>query len=153
MPRTPYVPPPFVIRSAWRIHRTFAGSRPGRGLSEPGVKRTWGTLALHTRGRSSGLERTALIAYLTDGPNRFTLLAMNGWMEGPTAWQLNLGAEPRAAITLADGVRREVTAHVAEDYERERLWRYWEENEKGLNELVAKRETRTDVFVLTLEPK
>lgn len=75
---------------------------------------------------------------------------MNGWMEGPTAWQLNLLAEPRAAITLSDGVRREVATHVTTGEERERLWGHWREHEAGLDELAATRETRTEVCVLSL---
>ncbi|WP_158685398.1 nitroreductase/quinone reductase family protein [Microbacterium halophytorum] len=150
MSKKPYVPPQFIIRSAWRIHRTYAKGRPGRGLTTPGEKRSWGTLALHTRGRTSSLERTALVAYLLEDDHRFSVLAMNGWMEGPTAWQLNLLAEPRAAITLSDGVRRDVVTHVTTGSERERLWSHWRENEAGLDELAATRETRTEVFVLSL---
>ncbi|WP_119696213.1 nitroreductase/quinone reductase family protein [Microbacterium halotolerans] len=150
MAREPFVPPRFVIKTAWGIHRWLARRGTGRGLWKPGQRNAWGALALTTTGRSSGEPRTAIIAYLPDGADRVHALAMNGWMEGHPGWWLNLKADPRASALFADGDRRAVSATAAEGDERERLWAVWEENEPGLNDLASRRRTPTEIVVLEL---
>lgn len=142
-----FVPPRFVVTTAWRIHRAIARRGPGRGLWEPGTKNAWGALALTTTGRRSGAARDAIVGYLVDGDALHTL-AMNGWGEGHPAWWLNLRAAPCARVTMPDGSARDVVAHRAEGEERDRLWRAWSAIEPHLDDLAARRATPTDVVVL-----
>ncbi|MGO1410529.1 MAG: nitroreductase family deazaflavin-dependent oxidoreductase [Microbacterium sp.] len=151
MARRPFVPPRFVIKTAWVIHRWLARRGTGRGLWKPGQRKAWGALALTTTGRSTGNPRTAIIAYLPDGADRVYALAMNGWMEGHPAWWLNLKADPEASALFADGTRHTVAAAVAEGDERERLWAAWEENEPGLKDLASRRRTPTEIVILELQ--
>ena len=73
----PFLPPRFVIRAAWAIHRAIYRISGGRrGLRPP--TSTFGTMRIHTIGRRSGAKRVAILGYFEDGPNLFTL-AMNGW--------------------------------------------------------------------------
>ncbi|RCS60852.1 nitroreductase/quinone reductase family protein [Microbacterium sp. JB110] len=147
----PFVPPRFVVKTAWVIHRWLARRGTGRGLWEPGQRKTWGALALTTTGRSTGNPRTAIIAYLPDGADRVHALAMNGWMEGHPAWWLNLKADPEASALFADGTRHKVAAAVAEGDERERLWTVWEDNEPGLKVLASRPRTPTEIVILELQ--
>ena len=144
------VPPRWFIRAAWRLHRALYRSTRGRkGLWTPANKRGWGALRLTTAGRRSGEDRAVILGYLEDGP-QLVLLAMNGWGEGEPAWWLNLQADPTAMVHLADGPPRPVSAHAAQDEERERLWALWGSVEPQLDEYAALRSTPTAVVVLAL---
>lgn len=148
MSRKPFVPPRFVVTSAWRIHRAIARRGPGRGLWRPGERNAYGALTLTTTGRRSGEARAAIVGYLEDG-DRVHTLAMNGWGEGHPAWWLNLMADPRATAEFSDGSTRPMAAHRAEGAEFDRLWGAWLEIEPGSAALAAERRTPTDVVVLS----
>ena len=143
------VPPRWFVTTAWKVHRAlYRMTRRRKGLWTPANKRGWGTLELTTVGRRSGQERSVIVGYLEDGP-RLVLMAMNGWGEGEPAWWLNLQARPEATVHLARGRPRSVTAHAAENDERERLWGLWRAVEPKLDEYAALRSTPTAVVVLT----
>jgi deazaflavin-dependent oxidoreductase (nitroreductase family) len=91
-----------------------------------------------------------ILGYYEDGPNLVSM-AMNGWGEAEPAWWLNLQADPQAVVELAGGGRREVTARMAADEERERLWQRWRELDENLDSYAARRPRETAVVVL--EPR
>ena len=143
--RPPRLPPRWVIRSAWVVHRAiYRGSRGRLGLRPSGAGR-YGMFHLTARGRRTGAERTVLLAYLEDGPRLFTL-AMNGWGAGEPAWWLNLQADPVATVHLVGGTRR-VRCRAAEGAERARLWQRWREIDPKLDAYAALRPTPTAVVV------
>lgn len=145
--RRPFLPPRFVVRAAWVIHRTiyrFTGGRRGLWAVKPGK---WGTMRLTTIGRHSGKERNAILGYYEDGENLVTL-AMNGWAKPEPAWWLNLQARPDATVMLADGVRH-VHAHAATGEERDRLWARWQDFGDDVDAYSRLRPTETAVVVLT----
>ncbi|WP_109474066.1 nitroreductase/quinone reductase family protein [Ornithinimicrobium cavernae] len=101
----PRLPPRWVIRTAWKVHRALYRFTPGSvGLSKPRPG-GYGLMRVTTIGRRSGEERSVILGYLEDGPDLVTM-AMNGWGEGVSAWWLNLQAQPEATVQLKDGVRR-----------------------------------------------
>jgi len=105
-----------------------------------------------TIGRHSGKERSAILGYLEDGSNLFTL-AMNGWGEAEPAWWLNLQANPDVTVELRDGMRA-VRARAAQGAERERLWaRFRAQREWGtdVDAFAIRRPGETAVVVL--EPR
>lgn len=145
------VPPRWIIRTIWAGHRAihrFTGGR--RGLQTPKAGK-WGTLRLVTVGRQSGKERSAIIGYLEDGSNLFTL-AMNGWGKADPAWWLNLQAHPDTTVELRDG-KRAVRARAAQGDERDQLWaRFREQREWGdVDTLAIRRPGETAVVVF--EPR
>jgi deazaflavin-dependent oxidoreductase (nitroreductase family) len=145
---SPFLPPRFVIRGAWAVHRAIYRISGGRrGLRPPTT--TYGTLRIHTIGRRSGAKRIAILGYFEDGPNLFTL-AMNGWGEPEPAWWLNLQAQPDATIDLPEGTR-EITARAASGDERERLWAEMARHEPNLDGYAARRSRETAVVVF--EPR
>lgn len=142
------LPPRWVVRNAWRVHRALYRATRGRKfLWTPANKRGWGALRLRAVGRHSGRDRSVILGYVEDGPD-LVVLAMNGWGDGEPAWWLNLQAHPTATVQLADGTVRRVTAYAAQGAERERLWALWRAVEVKLDDYAALRSTPTAVVVL-----
>jgi deazaflavin-dependent oxidoreductase (nitroreductase family) len=145
------LPPRWVIRMFWAIHRAvFTFTRGRLGLRRQSPKR-WGMMRLATTGRRSGKERHAILGYFEDGPNLVTM-AMNGWGDAEPAWWLNLQADPATTVELADGPRA-VRGRAATPDERPRLWARWAEYD-GVEELeswAARRSRETAVVIL--EPR
>jgi deazaflavin-dependent oxidoreductase (nitroreductase family) len=107
-------------------------------------------LRLHTRGRSTGRERTAILCFIEDGRDLITL-AMNGWSDPAPQWWLNLQAAPDAAVDLVDGTRL-IRARAASGDERARLWERLRAVSGWANDLdamAALRNETTAVVVLT----
>ena len=145
------LPPRWLIRVAWMIHRTIYALTLGRiGLRRQTPER-WGMMRLTTVGRRSGRERHAILGYYEDGPNLVTM-AMNGWGEAEPAWWLNLQAAPDTTVELADGPRA-VRGREATQAERPRLWARWAEydGEEALASWAARRSRETAVVIL--EPR
>ena len=117
------LPPRFVVRAAWAIHRALFSLLGRRRALRPATETQWGMLRLHTVGRQSGRERAAILGYYEDGPNLVTM-AMNGWGAPEPAWWLNLQARPEATIELHDRTIA-VRARAATPEERPRLWERW----------------------------
>jgi deazaflavin-dependent oxidoreductase (nitroreductase family) len=148
---SPWLPPRWFIRLAWKVHRAlFDLTRGRRGLRRPRPGR-YGLMRVITTGRRTGQERPVILGYVEDGPNLVTL-AMNGWGEADPAWWLNLRAEPGARVQLA-GSTCEVTARAATGAERERLWGVWRAIDTGLDGFAARRPTQTAVVVLEPRPE
>jgi deazaflavin-dependent oxidoreductase (nitroreductase family) len=145
------LPPRWVIRAAWTVHRAIYSLTRGRlGLRRQTPKR-WGMMRLRTVGRRSGRERHAILGYFEDGPNLITM-AMNGWGEPEPAWWLNLQANPDTTVVLPEGVRA-VRGRAATAEERPRLWGLWAEydGEEALKSWAARRPRETAVVIL--EPR
>jgi F420H(2)-dependent quinone reductase len=148
-PKATPLPPRFVVRAAWVIHRAIhrlTGGRRGLWKDRPG---RWGTLRLTTVGRKSGKERSAILGYFEDGPNLVTM-AMNGWASPEPAWWLNLQANPDTTVELKDGVRA-VRGRAATGEERDRLWARWRAYDESLDGWAKRRKGETAVVVL--EPR
>ena len=148
-PGGPWLPPRWVIRTAWAVHRALYTATGGRFALQRAKPERWGTMRLTVTGRRTGRERSVILAYLEDGPNLFTI-AMNGWGEGEPAWWLNLQAHPEARVDMKDGPRL-VTGRAARGEERDRLWQRWREIDKNLDALAARRPQETAVVIL--EPR
>ncbi|MDN3027428.1 nitroreductase/quinone reductase family protein [Streptomyces sp. S.PB5] len=148
--KTPWLPPRWFIRLAWRVHRGVYRGFGGRiGLWRPRGNK-WGALRLTTTGRRTGRQRGVIVGYFEDGPNLVTL-AMNGWGEGEPAWWLNLQARPEATVDLGNG-RRLVRGRAATGDERSRLWARWREIDTNLDAYAALRPSETAVVVLEPRP-
>jgi deazaflavin-dependent oxidoreductase (nitroreductase family) len=144
--RAPRLPSRWFVRSAWVIHRAlYAGTRGRLCLRRPAAE-GYGLMRLRTVGRRTGEERTAILAYLEDGPNPVTM-AMNGWADPEPAWWLNLQAHPDTTVDLADGSRA-VHGRAAGSDERHRLWVGWAAYDKGLDAYAARRSRETAVVIL-----
>jgi len=144
--RTPRLPPRWFMVLFWKAHRAVVRLTGGRRGLWPAQAERWGTLRLTTIGRHSGEERSVILGYLEDGPNLVTL-AMNGWGAAEPAWWLNLQAQPRARVQLADGAL-DVVGRAATSGERAALWERWRSLDKDLDAYARRRPTETAVVVL-----
>jgi deazaflavin-dependent oxidoreductase (nitroreductase family) len=148
-PRTARLPPRWIIRSAWVVHRAlyrFSGGRLGLTSPRPGK---YGMLRLKTIGRRSGKEHSVILAYYADGPNLVTL-AMNGWASGEPAWWLNVQAHPDAIVDVTGGSMA-VRGRAATGAERDRLWSRWRDYSSSRDDLdayAARRSSPTAVVIL-----
>jgi F420H(2)-dependent quinone reductase len=143
------LPPRWFMRLFWKAQRALYAITRGRlGLRTATADR-WGMMRLHTIGRRSGQERTAILGYFEDGPDLVTL-ATNGWADADPLWWLNLQAQPDVTVDLPDGPRA-VHAHAANEHERPRLWATWARYDKGvdLDALAASRSRETAVVILS----
>ncbi|MGI8658798.1 MAG: nitroreductase/quinone reductase family protein [Candidatus Limnocylindria bacterium] len=142
------LPPRFVIRAAWVIHRAIHRISGGRIGLKPASEKAWGMMRLTTIGRKTGRERVAILGYYEDGPNLVTM-AMNGWGEPEPAWWLNLQARPDTTVELHD---RTLAVHgrAATPEERPRLWERWGryDGEDQLAALASRRPNETAVVIL-----
>lgn len=144
------LPPRWVVRSAWSVHRglySVTGGRFGLRQPKPG---TYGMLRMTCTGRRSGEDRSVILGYFQDGPNLVTM-AMNGWGEGEPAWWLNLQANPLAHVDKGDASFA-VNGRAAEGDERERLWEQWREIDDNLDGYAARRSGETAVVILEPVP-
>ena len=145
----PPLPPRWFIRLAWAVHRALYRATGGRRGLRPPTDKTYGMMRIHTIGRKSGTARTAILGYIEDGSNLFTL-AMNGWGEPEPAWWLNLQAHPDATIDLPDGPRG-IHARAADGEERDRLWAKMRRIEPRIDAYATRRPNETAVVVF--EPR
>ena len=144
--KSPWLPPRWFIRAAWKIHRAIYRVSRGRlGLS-PSKPGRYGMLQLTTTGRKTGSARSVMVGYFVDGPNLVTM-AMNGWGAPDPAWWLNLQADPDATVVARDW-NGHVVARAATGEERDRLWAQWRAIDKGLDGFAARRPRPTAVVVL-----
>ncbi len=147
--KAPSLPPRWVVRGAWLVHRAIHRISFGRIGLWPAKPGKWGTMRLHTVGRRSGQKRSAILGYFEDGPNIVTL-AMNGWAAPEPAWWLNLLEHADATVDLPDRSLA-VRGRAAVGEERERLWARWREHGDDVDGYAVRRPTETAVVVL--EPR
>lgn len=145
------LPPRWVIRGAWKIHRTLYWITRGRFGLRAASKTQWGMMRLKTVGRRSGQERPVILGFYEDGANLVTM-AMNGWGAAEPAWWLNLQAHPDVTVELPGGARA-VHGRGATADERPRLWAKWAEynGEEKLASYASRRQRETAVVIL--EPR
>lgn len=89
----------------------------GRAMS---AMRGMPVLLLTTVGRKSGKHRTTPLMYMQDGES-YVITASNNGRDWHPAWFHNLQASPRVQIEVP-GKRLDVSASVATQVERDRLW-------------------------------
>jgi deazaflavin-dependent oxidoreductase (nitroreductase family) len=78
-------------------------------------------MLLTTRGRKSGLPRTAPLLYLRDGERMVVVASAMGGAPGHPAWYLNLKADPEVQVQIGDEKR----SMRAETATREQKAKYW----------------------------
>ena len=99
--------------NAW-VYRVSGGRLGSRFLGGEEL------LLLTTRGRKSGLPRTAPLIFLRDGDAFVVVASKGGWPEHPL-WYENLVADPIVDVQVG-GVKEQRVARTATAEERARLW-------------------------------
>ena len=145
--RSPWLPPRWFVRVAWVVHRALYRITAGKYALRTVTPKLWGMLRLTVVGRRTGKERNVILAYIEDGPD-LVLMPMNGWADPEPAWWLNLQAHPQAVVEMPKGERRTVTARLASDDERARLWPAYARVSKGLDGYATRRSRETKLVIL-----
>lgn len=99
--------------NAW-VYRVSGGRLGSRFLGGEEL------LLLTTRGRKSGLPRTAPLIFLRDGDAFVVVASKGGWPEHPL-WYENLVADPAVDVQVGDVKERRIARTATAD-ERARLW-------------------------------
>lgn len=107
-------------------------------------------LLLTTTGRASGKARQLPLLYVEDGAN-LVVVASNGGADEHPAWFKNLLANPAAMAKTRTG-ERAVTARVADDAERERLWARLDAMYPSYKDYRAKTDRRIEIVILEPRP-
>ncbi|MGH2631254.1 MAG: nitroreductase family deazaflavin-dependent oxidoreductase [Actinomycetota bacterium] len=106
-------------------------------------------LLLTHRGARSGTERTNPLAFFRDGDNYVVVASKGGAPTNPD-WYHNLLANAEATIEVGTD-RFAVTARVADEHERERLWAMITAANPAFAEYEGKTARTIPVVVLTPE--
>ena len=145
------LPPRWVIRSFWVVHRALFVLTRGRfGLRRQSPKQ-WGMMRLTTIGRRFR-QRAARHRGLLRGRSEPGHHGHERLGRAEPAWWLNLQANPDTTVELADGPRL-VRGRAATPEEKPRLWARWAEydGEEALESWAARRPGETAVVIL--EPR
>jgi len=143
-----FLPPRFVVRTAWRIHRAlFRLSRGRFGLSASKPDKE-GLAEMVTIGHRSGQERSVMFAYYEDGEDLVTM-AMNGWSPGEPAWWKNMQANPEVQVTTVNGTMSMVGRAAQAGEEHDRLWDRWRELDRWVDAHSSRRPEGTPVIILS----
>jgi deazaflavin-dependent oxidoreductase (nitroreductase family) len=137
-----------LLRGFFGVHeKVYKGSGGRIGHRIPGLGAPM--LLLDHRGAKSGIERTTPLLYVQDGENMVIVASKGGHPKHP-AWFHNLKANPET--TVQRGTERiPVTAHVATDAERDRLWPKVVKAYRGYNGYQERTERKIPLVIL--EPR
>jgi deazaflavin-dependent oxidoreductase (nitroreductase family) len=113
------VPSDFVFKTMNAVHRTV--------LRVSGGKAGWSTgpmpvLQLTTIGRKSGEPRTVLLTSPVQEDGTIVVVASRGGDDKNPAWLHNLQANPQVRVVFKGQPEQSMTARVADEAERARLW-------------------------------
>ncbi|MEW6272612.1 MAG: nitroreductase family deazaflavin-dependent oxidoreductase [Thermodesulfobacteriota bacterium] len=128
------------VANTW-AYRASGGKIGGKFLRGAPV------LLLITRGRKSGLERTAPLLYLRDG-ERIVLVASKGGMSHHPQWYLNVEANPEVAVEIGSE-RLPMRARRASDEEKAALWPKLCAMYPDYDDYQARTERNIPVLILT----
>jgi len=136
-----------VLRQAVRLHHiAYRASNGLIGHRIPGLPPM---LLLHHTGARSGVERTAVLLYVEDGPDLVIVASKGGHPRHP-AWFRNLRANPDTTVQVGSS-RRAVRARVASAAERTRLWPRVVDAYRGYEDY--QRRTGREIPLVILEPR
>ena len=130
----------FGIRMNVALYRLLRG----RGMDS-------GMLLLTTVGARSGVERTLPLAYFSDGPDAWLIIASAGGDARHPAWYRNLAAHPDRAVIEVGGRRVPVRAESLHGADRAERWQRI--TAKAKNFASYQRNTDREIPVIRLTPR
>ncbi len=113
------MPSDLVLKTMNGVHRTIlklSGGKVGWEASNMPV------LELTTTGRKSGEPRSVMLTSPYQEGDKYIIVASRGGDDTHPAWFLNLRDNPSVKVATKGGVKRSMTARIADPEERARLW-------------------------------
>ena len=113
------MPHDLVLKTMNNVHRTIlkvSGGRIGWTAGNMPV------LELTTTGRKSGKERSVMLTSPHQEDDTLVIVASRGGDDQHPAWFLNLRDHPEVTVKWKGGEPQTMTASIADDDERARMW-------------------------------
>ncbi len=135
-----------VLKTMNNVHRTI--------LKVSGGKIGWTAgnmpvLELVTIGRKSGRERATMLTSPLQEDDTIVIVASRGGDDRHPAWFLNLRDNPEVTVTWKGGDPQTMTATIAGDEERDRMWPIIAEKYENYAGYQKKTERRIPLVLLT----
>jgi len=114
-----HMPSNLVLKTMNNVHRTIlkvSGGKIGWTAGKMPV------LELTTTGRKSGQQRATMLTSPLQEGDTLVIVASRGGDDHHPAWYLNLTDNPEVTVKWKGGAPQTMTASVATDDERDRMW-------------------------------
>ena len=113
------MPHDLVLKTMNNVHRTILKVSGGRiGWSAGNMP----VLELTTTGRKSGKQRATMLTSPLQEGDTLVIVASRGGDDHNPAWFLNLRDNPEVTVKWKGGEAKTMTASIATDEERARMW-------------------------------
>ncbi|NQV97537.1 MAG: nitroreductase family deazaflavin-dependent oxidoreductase [Acidimicrobiaceae bacterium] len=113
------MPSDLFLKTANVMHRAILGITRGRVGWRVGKMPV---LELSTTGRKSGVSRSVMLTSPLQESNAIVIVASRGGDDQHPAWFLNLRDNPQVEVAYMGKPKSAMTARVATDVERARMW-------------------------------
>lgn len=142
------MPSDFQLKTANAVHRAIlkiTRGRVGWRVAKMPV------LQLTTIGRTSGLSRSVILTSPLQEKNAIVIVASRGGDDQHPAWFLNLRDNPQVEVTYMGQPKKKMTARIATDVERERMWPLVTASYKGYAGYQTKTTRKIPLVILNVE--
>ncbi len=141
------MPSDLVLKTMNTLHRTI--------LKVSGGKLGWTAgkmpvLELTTTGRKSGQQRATMLTSPLQEGDTLVIVASRGGDDHHPSWYLNLRDNPEVTVTWKGGDPQTMTASIATDDERQRMWPII--TEKSKNYAGYQKKTERQIPLVLLNP-
>ena len=113
------MPSDFYLKTANVVHRAILGVTRGRVGSRV---YKMPVLELTTTGRKSGVSRSVMLTSPLQENNAIVIVASRGGDDQHPAWFLNLRDNPQVEVAYMGKPKKKMTARIATEVERQRMW-------------------------------
>ena len=142
------MPSDFQLKTMNAVHRAILGITRGRvGWHVAKMP----VLQLTTIGRTSGLSRSVILTSPLQESNAIVIVASRGGDDQHPAWFLNLRDNPQVEVTYMGQPKKKMTARIATDVERERMWPLVTASYKGYAGYQTKTTRKIPLVILNVE--
>ena len=142
------MPSDFQLKTANAVHRAIlkiTRGRVGWRVAKMPV------LQLTTIGRTSGLSRSVILTSPLQEKNAIVIVASRGGDDQHPAWFLNLRDNPQVEVTYMGQPKKRMTARIATDVERERMWPLVTASYKGYAGYQTKTTRKIPLVILNVQ--
>lgn len=113
------MPSDLYLKTGNALHRVILGITRGRVGWRLG---SMPVLQLTTIGRKSGVPRSVMLTSPLQENNAIVIVASRGGDDFHPAWFLNLRDNPHVEVAYIGKPKKKMTARIATDEERQRMW-------------------------------